>query len=190
MPNIAKNIATTAAIRRIGYVLREKLQGELDTFSEPAGLQAPETDAYHLLGERLTDELIAQHGVLCLIEQVRPAATLDDLTRMGSEQGAEVRLPLKVRIVFEAPASFRPATVNGKQQTRAEWVQLASERYCGALINTVHAYAVENYAIQDVTLESDFSSLGTLQDEVLIGGCVCEFNILQSVYVPAHTYTI
>jgi|AKVG01.1.fsa_nt_gi hypothetical protein len=193
MPNIAKNIATTEAIRRLNFVLLEKLQSELDKFTVPSGLRAPDPEAYHLSGERLSEDIIVEHGVVCLIEQVRESSVSADLTTKGTERAMETRLPVRVRIVFEGPASFEPATVNRQQQSRSEYVQLASERYCGALINTVFAYAVDNYAIQDVTLTSDYSSsafVPDVEDEVLIGGCIVEFRLLQSVFVPAHTYEI
>lgn len=178
---IYRRHATTEAKRRIGYVLQQKLEEELETAG--AKIHAPHRAAFYLTSTLLDEELLGRWPSLCIIEQLAPARTIEDISRKGSEVAKEVILPLRVRIAFQAPSSFTPATEIGVEQTLARWLEHQAELVAAAVIDVVLQFAPNNYAVQHAKVAADLSQSGKLDEaaQIDVGGAIIDFEIYQTV---------
>ena len=186
MTVVRKSLATQAAKERICFTLRTYLQEHLDNLT-PADveLRAPVDEAYFLSGRRLDRELLGRFPVVCIIETVRPSVPARDLSAVGSEHGVQVELPIRVRLVFAAPTGYTPRLVQGKLQTREEYIEWVALLYQGAIIDALHARVRDNGAVQDILLESDWALADVLPEtQMEIGGTVMEWTIIQTASVP------
>jgi len=186
MTIIAKAIATRKAKERIVFVLRTYLEAELEALL-PAGvtLPVPDDDAYFLTSRRVDAELLARHRVACLVEVVRPSRNQRDLSAVGDVHGVEVYLPLRVRLVFAAPSSYTPQTIQGKTQTREEWIEWAASHYNGAALNAIFKRGRDNYSIADILLEADQALQDVLPEvELEVGGTIIDLELIQTATLP------
>jgi len=186
MTVLKKSLATQAAKERIAFTLRTHMQTYLDALT-PADVEllAPADDAYFLSGRRLDRELLGRFPVVCIIETVRPSVVARDLSAVGSEHGVQVELPIRVRLVFAAPTGYSPRQIQGKLQTREEYIEWAALLYQGAIIDALHARVRDNASVQDILLESDWALADVLPEtQMEIGGTVMEWTIIQTASVP------
>lgn len=191
---IRKSIATVEALRRIVYVLRSKLAEELAAIGEPElRLAVPSSAAYYMTSKKIDGPLMARFPVVVVVEQPTPATTDMDLSQDGGEIVGISALPVRVRLAFLAPVSFTPLNVQGKVQEFEDFIFLCAERYKGAIIEALTAYAADDYTILEIAIVSDLSFNDVLPEQkggVFVGGCIIDLIVTQEVSVPAPQRTI
>jgi len=189
---IPKSIATVEAMRRVVYVLRQKLGEELSAIGEvQLRLAVPVDAAYFMTSRKIDGPLMTRFPVVVVVEQPTPANNAMDLSRVDTEITGIASLPLRVRLAFLGPTSFTPLHVQGKVQEVEDFLFLSAERYKGAILEVLYAYAVDDYAILEIEVTSDLSFNDVLPEQggAFVGGCIIDVLVTQEVGVPASRRT-
>ena len=180
---VPKAQATVTALERLVKVMQEKLPGEIESIQDDGlGLLTPCMSDYFMPGGHITEQIL-HAPIAVIVTQSAPSATLAFESGDGSEHALICELPVTIRLLFSADV-FTPIDRIGREQTRAEYAAHASERYKGAIINTVSIYARDGISIDDIRLTSDLASVGTLES-TLKGEAVTQWTITQECLVPS-----
>lgn len=177
--------STVALLRRTCDTLRAHLGDALIECAIPGVVvQAPQHDAYYLLGELIQDAIFARQ-VSIIVEQAG-ASTLEEY-QSGSTTWHKARriTPLRVRAVWTQLA-HEPLTLpeDSRALLTPEYLQLVAEVYKGAIITAIFRDLPSADLVQVVELTSDFSSV-ELEREGYLAVALTEWRITSTVEVPS-----
>ena len=186
MSYLRKSVAKTVALDRIERVLQAKLEPELEAIADDGcPLQVPRKQDYHKPGNHRTNAIVAA-PLAIVIEQSKPSRPYDRESGDGTEYTATNDLFVRIQVSFGAGA-YSPLTINGKQQSEAEWLDRKADRYAGAILETLCKYARDNTgAIHDIELGNDYTAAQDIEDFGMRGIAVLEFTITQHVSFPQN----
>jgi len=157
-----------------------------DIADEGLRLMAPHQEDYHISGG-YTPDLILNGAVHVMVDQFERSRAETRLSGDGTTYGIIVTLPVRVRLIFSSEA-YDPLDRIGRDQTKPEFSYFLSERYKGALMDTIYTHARDGDTISELEITSDYASVETIKDK-MTGGCILELKITQVTHVPSPQYS-
>lgn len=180
---IAKALATQAALERCVLVLQEKLGDTLSRLAGPTSsndglaLAVPDPDAYYIVGGYVS-QAILQQSIVVLVQQSGPEIVQATESGDGTIHPAVLDLPVQVRLLFQVDG-YSAQNRTGRKQTLEEYLAYAAQRYKGALIDTLTAYAPDGVSVNEAVFVSAGAGAGPQGEQGLKGEAIVSITIRQ-----------